>query len=56
VLGENACISGAELDHEFLFVVMGHQCDIHGYRPPFFFLYNFGLYNLGEILLAVLVI
>ena len=30
VLGQNAAVCGAELDHQFLFVVVGDQCDIHG--------------------------
>ena len=30
VLGQNAAVSGAELDHQFLFVVVSDQCDIHG--------------------------
>ena len=29
VLGQNAAVSGAELDHQFLFVVVCHESDVH---------------------------
>ena len=29
VLGENAAVGNAELDHELLFVVVAHQSDVH---------------------------
>ena len=30
VLGQDAAVSSAELDHQFLLMVVAHQCDVHG--------------------------
>ena len=38
VLGEDPGVSGAELDHQFLFIVMGHERDIHGQSFSFLYL------------------
>ena len=38
VLGENAGVGGAELYHQLLFVVVGHQRDIHGWSSFLFYL------------------
>ena len=36
VLGEDGFICRAELHHEFLFLIMRHECDIHFFSTPLF--------------------
>ena len=33
MLGQNAAVGNAELDHQFFFVVVAHQCDVHETLP-----------------------